>query len=178
MKKYSFKVSEKNNMNSVIYAITSKMIGEKKEYFLEKLESKVLNIIKESDISIKEYYFDDEIAEIITIAIWGNKYIINGGVVKNNEMILSTKPKGSRFIPADIVRDSEYFSYIPSEKRKIFLIDLETANEIIPERIVKAGNEYMVCKIDPGKKYLAIEYRFGTHKIIATGICKFEKVNR
>ena len=165
-------------MNSVIYAITSKMLEGKKEYFLEKLKSKVLSVVEESDISIKEYYLDDEIAEIITIAIWENKYIINGGIVKNNEMVLSTKPKGSRFVPADVVSDSEYFSYIPSEKRKIFLIDLETANEVIPEKIVKDGNEYMVCKIDPGKKYLAIEYRFGTHKIIATGICKFEKVNR
>lgn len=176
MSKFSFKITESSGVKNIIYQIDK----EKKEnendiiYKITRVKSKT---ITNEDYIIKKFMMDDVNKELLLLSVWKDKYIINGGYVNDKELVVSSKPKGAKYTNIETNTDIEYFSYTPSEDRKIIIINLDTAEELKEKKIIDDGKEYIVCELKPNKKYLAIEFRFGSYRTVAVGICKFEKKN-
>ena len=73
--------------------------------------------------------------------------------------------------------EEKVFVYEPTEKRKIFVIDLETGKEVDSEIINNGEKNIRMCRINVGKKYFAFEYRIQDIRTIACGLCKFEMLD-
>lgn len=180
MKKFSFKITELKDTKTLVYQLVKEQTRSKADVLddikLVKLDKESEKIkVNESESNISTYYINSDNAEIILITMWDNKYIVNGGMFDGKELKISTKPKGIVYNKFENNKEPEYFSYIPSENRKVFLIDLDKGQELELEKVVKDGIEYKLCSLKPNHKYLAIEYRGGEYKTIATGVCNFEK---
>ncbi len=172
----SFRITEKETVKTLIYEIIKVNIKDREietTYKFERLEGKVVS--ENNGIKIKEYTLKTNNPNIIILTIWEDKCAVNGGIIKDGKLIISSKSKGIRYKAVKINQSAEYFKYEPSENRKILIIDLEDGKELKEEKIVYNDKEYITCKIVPNKKYLAIEFRFGISKIIVIGMCKFEK---
>lgn len=176
MEKIKFSITEIKSMVTIIYQINevkSDELTNNSKYILEKLNSTVVEI---NGVNKRTFEINNT-NNLIVISMWDNKYSVNGGKINGNNLEFSTSPMGVIYGKIETSSEEEYFTYSPSEERKVFLIDLESQKEVESTKITENRNEYFICKLEPGKKYLAIEYRHGSSRTVATGICRFEKVN-
>ena len=174
-----FKITDMDGVSTCIYVIKGLEEKEGNEYpFLNKIDVKEE---KKGEYTIKSFELDDNEKEIILLSILKDKVVINAGEVTNDSLNICTKPRGIRYKEIDFDDfdnmsqvEEKVFVYEPTEKRKIFVIDLDTGKEVDSEIISNGNKKVRICKINVGKKYFAFEYRIQDKRTIACGMCKFE----
>lgn len=177
-----FKITDMDGVSTCIYVIKGLEEKDGNEYpFLSKIDVKEE---KKGGYTIKSFELADDEKEIILLSILKDKVVINAGEVNGEVLNICTKPRGIRYKEIDFDDfdnmsqvEEKVFVYEPTEKRKIFVIDLETGKEVDSEIIKNGEKNVRICRINVGKKYFAFEYRIQDKRTIACGMCKFEMLN-
>ena len=159
-----FKITDMDGVSTCIYVIKGLEEKDGNEYpFLSKIDVKEE---KKGGYTIKSFELADDEKEIILLSILKDKVVINAGEVNGEVLNICTKPRGIRYKEIDFDDfdnmsqvEEKVFVYEPTEKRKIFVIDLDTGKEVDSEIISNGNKKVRICKINVGKKYFAFEYR-------------------
>lgn len=167
-------ITEINGSNTFMYSVINSDSENIENVKIKKIETETKNIDKDKKIRIFNLSSQDN--EIIVITVMEDKVVINGAKVKNGVFNISTKPRGIRYTKQEIgVKEEVEFIYEYSEERRIYIIDVDTGEEVNSGIHIREGRKYRTCKIIPEKKYLAFEYRTGGQKVVGAGICSFNE---
>jgi hypothetical protein len=161
-----FSITDPNGINTVIYQINKT----EKEYLKEFPKYTVERLDYTSELrgdSTRKTYFVDEPSpdgnQLVILSFGKEKVVINMGILLGDEVKITKKPSPFKFDTLYSEQEDEYkeFSYTPSFKRSISIIDPETGEEVKPMLFFdeKTNEVKGKCKLTPYKSYFAFEIR-------------------
>lgn len=115
---------------------------------------------------------DKEEKDIIVLSLMEKQVFVNIAIVSNGVFRLASVSTKLEYIETKADKVIELY-YTPTCARKIFVIDLETGNEVEPEINMTASGEMKgLINLSIGKKYLTIELRNKPQKTMLIGACQ------
>lgn len=157
---------------SLMYNLKSEKNGEIHSTKLEKLEVKSQDL---GDKTRRSFYLDiaeKKEEEILVLSIMREQIFVNLAIVSENIFKLSSVSTKVDFIETKTKGFIEVY-YTPTAERKIFVIDIETGDEVEPEfNITATGETKGIINLEIGKKYITIELRDVAYKTILLGACQ------
>ena len=110
--------------------------------------------------------------EILVLSLMEEQVFVNMATVVKGVLKLASVSTKIDFIKTESVGTVELY-YTPTSKRKIFVIDIETGDEIEPEfNITETGETKGIINLELGKKYITLELRDDAYKSILIGACQ------
>lgn len=152
---------------SLMYSIENELKGGLINTKLERLESKSQNL---GDKIRRSFYLDaSSDKEIIVISIMKEQVFVNIATVSKGILKLASVSTKIGFIETKKSETIEVY-YTPTAERKIFIIDIETGNEVEPDFDVTITGEMKgIVNLEVGKKYITIELRDKAFRSILVG---------
>lgn len=152
---YSIKSEEKNNIQ------TTK---------LERLEEKSQDL---GDKIRRSFYLNTKNdKEIVVISLMKEQVFVNIAAVSQDLFKLASVSTKINFVDTKASEIIEIY-YTPTTERKIFVIDIDTGDEIEPEfNLTSSGEMRGIINLEVGKKYLTIELRDAAYRSILAGACQ------
>ncbi len=155
---------------SLMYSIEDVQNDKGQRTKLERLEVKSQDL---GDKTRRSFYLDlKSDKEIIVLSLMKEQAFINIATVSNGILKLASVSTKINYIETKSSGTIEVF-YTPTSQRKIFVIDVETGDEIEPDfDIMASGVMRGIISLEIGKKYLTIELRDGAFRSILVGACQ------
>lgn len=134
---------------------------------LERLESKSQNL---GDKIRRSFYLDaNNDKDIIVLSIMKEQVFVNVATYSKGILKLASVSTKINFIETKKSETVEVY-YTPTVERKIFIIDIETGNEVEPDFDVNSIGEMKgIVNLEAGKKYVTIELRDKAFRSILIG---------
>lgn len=165
----SINLSDPKGRVSIIYSIKSNDISAQ-GVKLERLHSESEDL--GDKVKRKFFVSSNEVKEILVLSLMKEKVFVNIATVSKDTLKLASVSTKISFIETETSETVELY-YTPTSQRKIFVIDLETGDEIEPElNILSTGETKGIIYLEVGKKYLAIEFRDSPYRTILAGACQ------
>lgn len=118
------------------------------------------------------YVSPDMHNEIILLSIMKEQVFVNIAVVEQGVLKLAAVSTKVKFIETKEDKIIELY-YNPTSERKIFVIDLETGDEVEPElNFTSSGEVKGVINLKTSKKYITIELREDKLRSIIVAACQ------
>ena len=136
---------------------------------LERIESESKEM---SDKIRRSFYISPNIhKEILVLSIMEDQVFANIAIIEKDVLKLASVSTKIEFIKTEKDKTVELY-YNPTSERKIFVIDLESGNEIEPElNFTSTGEMKGIINLETGKKYITIEIRPDQHRSIIVAAC-------
>lgn len=156
-----------NGRISIMYSIKEDKSMKINTYRIEKLHSQN-EVLGER--TKRKFLISDEDKEIIVLSIMKEQVFVNIATIVDDIFKLASVSTKISFIETEKQETLELY-YTPTAQRKIFIIDLETGDEVEPEiSLTSEGLMKGIINLEIGKKYLTIELRNDTERLIAVGM--------
>lgn len=137
---------------------------------LERLEE---DFEDEGDKIQRKFYVKSDVSkQIILISIMKSQVFVNVATLVGDLFKLASVSTKVTFIETKKTETIEIY-YTPTSERKIFVIDLDSGDEVEPEfNITSTGLMKGIINLDIGKKYLALELRDLRARTMIIGACQ------
>lgn len=155
--------------NTILYGINIKDGKSLSNIRLEKLQ---VDLKEEDDKTRKTFYVQsDKVNQIIMLSIMDSQVFVNVARLDKDILKLASVSTKVSFIKTNETKYIEIY-YNPTSERKIFIIDLETGDEIVPElNLTSAGIMKGIINLKLDKKYLVLELRDDSTRTMTVGLC-------
>lgn len=142
--------------------------------YLKKLNCKKTNTSRGLK---KTFYIEDDEKEknVVILTFLKDSVLINLAIVEDDTFKMATVSSKIKYIQTKKEGKTEFY-YTPTRQRKIFIIDVETGNEILPQLMLEETGEVRgKVMLEKNKKYLALELRRDGFKKIQAGFVRFNE---
>lgn len=152
---------------SIMYSIENMTKGGTTNAKLERLETKSQNL---GDKIRRSFYLDtNSDKEILVLSIMKEQVFVNVAAVSKGILKLASVSTKIGFIETEKSETIEIY-YTPTVERKIFIIDIETGDEVEPDfDVTSTGEMKGIIDLEIGKKYITIELRDKAFRSILVG---------
>lgn len=166
----TIELTDPKGRKTLMYSIESDNISGINNTRLERVRVKEARL---GDKTRRRFHISDkEEKDIIVLSLIDKQVFVNIAIVSNGVFRLASVSTKLEYIETKADKVIELY-YTPTCARKIFVIDLETGNEVEPEINMTASGEMKgLINLSIGKKYLTIELRNKPQKTMLIGACQ------